>query len=64
MIDIYTEAARESGYEPGPENFGYLCRIHVQDTDEKAYESAKGFLTGNVGVGPFTTGSGSKRPTT
>ena len=51
MIDIYTEAARESGYEAGPENFGYLCRIHVQDTDEKAYESAKGFLTGNVGVG-------------
>ena len=51
MIAIYTEAAREVGYEPGPENFGYLCRIHVQDTDEKAYESAKGFLTGNVGVG-------------
>jgi alkanesulfonate monooxygenase SsuD/methylene tetrahydromethanopterin reductase-like flavin-dependent oxidoreductase (luciferase family) len=51
MMDIYTEAARENGYEPGPENFGYLCRIHVQDTDEKAYESAKGFLTGNVGVG-------------
>ena len=51
MIDVYTEAARESGYEPGPENFGYLCRIHVQDTDEKAYESAKGFLAGNVGVG-------------
>ena len=51
MIEIYTEAAREAGYTPGPENFGYLCRIHVQDTDEKAYESAKGFLTGNVGVG-------------
>ena len=51
MMAIYTEAAREVGYEPGPENFGYLCRIHVQDTDEKAYESAKGFLTGNVGVG-------------
>lgn len=41
MMDIYTETARENGYEPGPENFGYLCRIHVQDTDEKAYESAR-----------------------
>ena len=40
-MDIYTETARENGYEPGPENFGYLCRIHVQDTDEKAYESAR-----------------------
>ena len=51
MMSIYTETARENGYEPGPEHFGYLCRIHVQDTDEKAYEAAKGFLTGNVGVG-------------
>ena len=41
----------KSGYEPGPQNFGYLFRVHVQDTDEKAYEVGKGFLSGNAGVG-------------
>ena len=48
---IYAEAANEVGYEPGPQNFGYLFRVHVQDTDEKAYEVGKGFLAGNAGVG-------------
>ena len=42
---------RENGYEPGPENFGYLVRIHVQDTDEKAYDVGKGYMVGNIGVG-------------
>ena len=51
MKSIYTETAREHGYEPGPENFGYLVRIHVQDTDEKAYEVGKGYMVGNIGVG-------------
>ncbi len=51
MKCIYTEAAREHGYEPGPENFGYLVRIHVQDTDEKAYDVGKGYMVGNIGVG-------------
>ena len=40
---IYADAANEAGYEPGPQNFGYLFRVHVQDTDEKAYEVGKGF---------------------
>ena len=48
---IYADAANEVGYEPGPQNFGYLFRVHVQDTDEKAYEVGKGFLSGNAGVG-------------
>ena len=51
LTEIYTEAAKEVGYEPGPQNFGYLVRVHVQDTDEKAYEVGKGFLIGNAGVG-------------
>jgi alkanesulfonate monooxygenase SsuD/methylene tetrahydromethanopterin reductase-like flavin-dependent oxidoreductase (luciferase family) len=51
MMAIYAQAAREIGYEPGPQNFGYLVRIHVQDTDEKAYEVGEGFLVGNAGVG-------------
>ncbi len=51
MMSIYTDVAREAGYEPGPQNFGYLIRVHVQDTDEYAREVGKGFLSGNVGVG-------------
>ena len=51
MMEIYGQAAAEVGYTPGPQNFGYLVRIHVQDTDEKAYEVGEGFLVGNAGVG-------------
>jgi alkanesulfonate monooxygenase SsuD/methylene tetrahydromethanopterin reductase-like flavin-dependent oxidoreductase (luciferase family) len=51
MKAIYTDAAHACGYEPGPEHFGYLVRIHVQDTDEYAKEVGKGYLVGNVGVG-------------
>ena len=51
MMDIYADTARDYGYEPGPEHYGYLVRVHVQDTDEKAREAGKGFLSGNVGVG-------------
>jgi len=51
LMSIYAKAAREVGYEPGPQNFGYLVRIHVQDTDKKAYEVGEGFLVGNAGVG-------------
>ena len=51
MMDVYSDRARENGYEAGPEHFGYLLRVLVQDTDEKAREAGKGFLSGNVGVG-------------
>ena len=48
---IYTDTARENGYEFGPEHFGYMLAIHVQDTDEKAIESGRGFLEALIGVG-------------
>ena len=51
MKEIYGTMAQEHAYEPGPEHYGYLVRVHVQDTDEKAREVGKGFLSGNVGVG-------------
>jgi alkanesulfonate monooxygenase SsuD/methylene tetrahydromethanopterin reductase-like flavin-dependent oxidoreductase (luciferase family) len=51
MMSIYADTARENGFEAGPEHFGYLIRVHVQDTDEKAREAGRGFLAGNVGVG-------------
>ncbi len=41
---IYSQQAREVGYEAGPENFGYLIRVHVQETEEKALENARQFM--------------------
>ena len=53
MQGIYKDAARENGYEAGPEHFGYMQPIYVQDTDEKARETGRGFLEALVGVGRF-----------
>lgn len=47
----YDEAAHEVGYQPGPENRGYLLRVHVQDSHDKAVENAKEF---NWMMGEFT----------
>ena len=33
-----------SATPPGPENFGYLIRVHVQDTEEKAMQNARQFM--------------------
>ena len=41
---LYDKAAAEVGYTAGPENFGYLIRVHVQDTEEKALENARQFM--------------------
>jgi alkanesulfonate monooxygenase SsuD/methylene tetrahydromethanopterin reductase-like flavin-dependent oxidoreductase (luciferase family) len=40
----YDDAARRVGYEPGPENRGYLLRTHVADTDAKAEEGGREFM--------------------
>ena len=36
--ETYTETAARVGYGPGPENLGYLQRVHVQDTEENAQQ--------------------------
>ncbi len=41
---VYDEAAERVGYTPTSENRGYLIRLHVQDTEEKALENAKHFM--------------------
>jgi alkanesulfonate monooxygenase SsuD/methylene tetrahydromethanopterin reductase-like flavin-dependent oxidoreductase (luciferase family) len=40
----YDAAAAEVGYTPGPENRGYLIRMHVSDSEEKAVENARQFM--------------------
>ena len=46
LWDLYADVAAKSGYQAGPENFGYLIPTFVADTDEKAQELGKGFIFG------------------
>ena len=41
---LYDQAAAEVGYTPGPENRGYLLRVHVAETEEKALRNARQFM--------------------
>lgn len=51
MFKIYKDAATEIGYETGPQNFGYLQRVQVQDTEEEAYRAGKGFTYSEAVMG-------------
>ncbi len=42
--ELYDTVAAEAGYTSGPENRGYLQRIHVADTEEKALANARQFM--------------------
>ena len=44
LRDVYIDTARETGFQPGPEHFGYLLRVFCADTDEKAQELGREFL--------------------
>ena len=52
MVNLYADTAAEEGYQAGPENFGYLQRVVVAETEEKAQELGKGFLYGG-GINAF-----------
>jgi alkanesulfonate monooxygenase SsuD/methylene tetrahydromethanopterin reductase-like flavin-dependent oxidoreductase (luciferase family) len=41
---VYIDTAREVGFTAGPEHFGYLLKILVADTDEKAQEIGRNLL--------------------
>ncbi len=41
---LYDEVAERVGYTAGTENRGYLLRVHVQDTEERAIENARQFM--------------------
>lgn len=45
-FDYYREVAAAEGYQAGPEHIGYLFKVHVDETEELAYETGKKFLTG------------------
>ncbi len=51
LWNIYRDAAAKEGYQVGPENFGYLQKVYVAETDEKAREIAKWDMFGGAGIG-------------
>ncbi|MFZ5913491.1 MAG: hypothetical protein ACOY17_04665, partial [Pseudomonadota bacterium] len=46
MWEMYADAAAKEGYQAGPENFGYLQKIVVAETEEKAQELGRNWLYG------------------
>jgi alkanesulfonate monooxygenase SsuD/methylene tetrahydromethanopterin reductase-like flavin-dependent oxidoreductase (luciferase family) len=46
MLNLYADVAAQEGYQAGPENFGYLQRVIVAETEEQAQELGKGFMYG------------------
>ena len=40
---LYDETAEKVGYKPGPENRGYLARVHVQESEQQAIDNAREF---------------------
>ncbi len=52
MVKLYADVAEQEGYQFGPENFGYLQRIIVAETEEKAQELGKGHMFGG-GINAF-----------
>ena len=52
ILNLYANVAAQEGYQAGPENFGYLQRVMVAETEEKAQELGKGFMFGG-GISAF-----------
>jgi alkanesulfonate monooxygenase SsuD/methylene tetrahydromethanopterin reductase-like flavin-dependent oxidoreductase (luciferase family) len=44
LISLYRETAQEAGYEMGPQHIGYLIRVFVADTEEKAQSEGLNFF--------------------
>ena len=47
LIEIYRETAAETGYEMGRQHIGYLMRVFVADTEEKAQKEGLNFFWQN-----------------
>ena len=41
--ELYDQTAADCGYQTGPENRGYLARVHVAESEEKAIANAREF---------------------
>ena len=54
-FQIYHDFAAEFGYESGPQNLGYLWKVHVDETEELADEVGRKFVQGPSN--PFLAGN-------
>ena len=55
IFDLYDQTAEEEGYTATSEHRGYVVRINVADSDERAYEEGKNFywqLGTSFGIAP------------
>ena len=54
-FEYYAEVAKEEGYEAGTQHRGYLFKVHVDETEELAYETARKYIEGPPN--PFLEGN-------
>ncbi len=54
-FQVYSDTAKEEGYEAGSQNFGYLWKVHVDETEELAEEVARKYVQGPSN--PFLAGN-------
>ena len=54
-FDLYHETAAEHGYKSGPQNLGYLWKVHVDETEELAEQTARKYIQGPSN--PFLAGN-------
>ena len=60
-FQLYYDTAAELGYEAGPQNIGYLCKVHVDETEELAEEVGRKYVQGPSN--PFLAGNeGTQNP--
>ena len=54
-FQLYHDTAADLGYESGPQNIGYLWKVHVDETEELAEEVGRKFVQGPSN--PFLAGN-------
>ena len=54
-FQIYHDAAAEEGYQSGPQNLGYLWKVHVDETEELAEQTGRKYVQGPSN--PFLAGN-------
>ena len=54
-FQLYHDTAAELGYQSGSQNIGYLTKVHVDETDELAYEVGRKYIEGPSN--PFLAGN-------
>ena len=54
-FELYHNTATELGYESGPQNIGYLWKVHVDETEELAEAAGRKYLSGVSN--PFLAGN-------